>query len=302
MQLRKRSSVWAASLLLIGLHAFASAAAPIVQDDRGRLVSFAQAPDRIISLLPSLTETVCELGACDRLVGVDRSSNHPASVARLPHVGGIEDANVERIVTLRPDVVLAPSSARIVQRLERLGITVLTFEPKQQTQAKEAYMQLARMLHVTDADARWQRIEQRLVDVVQAVPMGAKGWRTYIEVAQGPYAAGEASFMGELLLALGLTNIVPKALGPFPKLNPEFVVLANPDFIVVTATTLDALRERPGWRQLPAIQLGRVCVLRGAEADAFSRPGPRLADAAQSIVDCLTATLNGAAARSTPTR
>ncbi len=271
------------------IHAAAEATAVSnhVFDERGRRFDFAHAPERVISLLPSLTETVCELGACTRLVGVDRSSNHPASVMRLPRVGGIEDANIERIVALRPDVVLAPSSARIVQRLEQLGITVLTFEPKHQMQARETFMQLARMLHVTDAAVRWQAIEQRLLAVAASVPTAARGWRTYVEVAPGPYAAGEASFMGELLTMLGLRNVVPRSLGPFPKLTPEFVVSADPDFIVVTSATRDELRARPGWRDMMAMRRGRVCVLRGADGDAFSRPGPRLPQAAQAIVACL---------------
>jgi iron complex transport system substrate-binding protein len=77
-----------------------------VTDDRGVAVDLPQAPQRIVSLLPSLTEMVCELGACDRLVGVDNYSNWPASVHKLPRVGGLEDANIEFIVSLRPDVVL----------------------------------------------------------------------------------------------------------------------------------------------------------------------------------------------------
>src|SRR4051812_46919987 len=92
---------------------FASAAhAVTVIDDRGVAVDFARPPQRIVTLLPSLTETVCELGACKRLVGVDTFSNWPERAKTLPHVGGVEDANVETIVSLKPDLVLLSATSR----------------------------------------------------------------------------------------------------------------------------------------------------------------------------------------------
>ena len=106
-----------ALLMLMGVGA---AFAVEVTDDRGVTVHFDKPPQRIVSLLPSLTETVCELGRCQRLVGVDRYSNYPASVQGLAQVGGGLDPNIESIVALRPDLVLmmvtfkiAPSGRRV---------------------------------------------------------------------------------------------------------------------------------------------------------------------------------------------
>ena len=99
-------------------------------DDRGVRVVLPQPPRRIVTLLPSLTETVCALGACDRLVAVDDFSNWPARVSALPRVGGLEDAQVETIVSLRPDLVLAAASTRAVARLEALGLRVAALEPR----------------------------------------------------------------------------------------------------------------------------------------------------------------------------
>jgi len=112
--------------LCLPLWAAASIAQPIdLVDDRGVTVKFQQPPQRIVSLLPSLTETVCELGKCDRLVGVDRYSNYPASVRSLPQVGGGIDPIIEAVVALKPDVVLMATSSRGVQRLEALGLKVV---------------------------------------------------------------------------------------------------------------------------------------------------------------------------------
>ncbi|MDO9202130.1 MAG: helical backbone metal receptor, partial [Hydrogenophaga sp.] len=108
----------------------AQAAGLQVTDDRGVTVRWDAPPQRIVTLLPSLTETVCELGQCHRLVGVDRYSNWPASIAALPRVGGGIDPNVEAIVALRPDAVLLAQSSRVVQRLEALGLKVVALEPK----------------------------------------------------------------------------------------------------------------------------------------------------------------------------
>lgn len=101
-----------------------------LSDDRGVTVSFDRAPQRIVSLLPSLTEIVCELDQCHRLVGVDRNSNYPASVQRLPRVGGGLDPSIEAIVALRPDVVLMATSSKVGERLQALGLKVVTLEPK----------------------------------------------------------------------------------------------------------------------------------------------------------------------------
>ena len=101
-----------------------------ISDDRGVTVLLERPPQRIISLVPSLTEMLCELGACDRLIGTDRYSNYPEQVKSLPKAGGLDDANVELILALKPDIVLLWASARIPQQLESLGLKVIALEPK----------------------------------------------------------------------------------------------------------------------------------------------------------------------------
>jgi len=108
--------------LLAALPPLAAHAQITLRDDRGAAVTLLAPPQRIVSLLPSLTESVCALGACAHLVGTDRFSNAPASVIALPKLGGIDDAQIERIVALKPDVVLVSSSARVTDRLEGLGL------------------------------------------------------------------------------------------------------------------------------------------------------------------------------------
>jgi ribosome biogenesis GTPase len=113
------------ALLMALLLACAHAHAATVTDDRGVAVTLAQPPQRIVTLMPALAEMVCELGACARLVGVDDFANWPEAVRRLPHVGGLEDASIETIVALRPDVVQIPVSSRALGRREGLGLRVV---------------------------------------------------------------------------------------------------------------------------------------------------------------------------------
>ncbi len=281
---------WMKSVLLL-LWAFAATTAlaqPVqVTDDRGVVVRLAAPPQRIVSLLPSLTETVCQLGRCDRLVGVDRYSDYPASVQRLPTVGGGLDPNVEAIVALRPDVVLMATSSRVGDRLRALGVAVVALEPKTHADVQRVVLTVGQLLAVSDAQKIWRLIDAGVSAAAQSVPASARGARVYFEVNQGPYAAGESSFIGETLTRLGMKNIVPSTLGPFPKLNPEFIVRANPDLIMVGQRSADGLAQRPGWAGMRALREQRLCVFPVEEANVLVRPGPRMAEAARIMARCL---------------
>lgn len=264
------------------------ALAASVQDDRGRTLAFAQPPQRIVSLLPSLTETVCALQACERLVGVDRFSSWPAQIAALPRLGGLEDAQVERIVALKPDLVLAAQSARVVDRLEGLGLKVLALEAKNLADTQRVLEVVAVALGRPGAGtALWRGIEARADGAARRVPAAWHGRRVYFEVAATPYAAGEASFVGEMLARLQLGNIVPARLGPFPQLNPEFVVRAQPDLVMASEQNLAEMSRRPGWSALVALKAKRQCGFPLDRYELLIRPGPRLGEAAEILADCI---------------
>ena len=157
--------------------------AVVVTDERGVGVDFAQPPQRIVALLPSLTESVCALGACSRLVGVDRYSNSPESVRALPQVGGGLDPNVEAIVALRPDVVLLAKSSRVTQRLEQLGLKVLVLEPKNHAGVRRVLDALGQMLGADDAQRVWRAIDASVSAVARSLPPEARGKRVYFDAA-----------------------------------------------------------------------------------------------------------------------
>ena len=266
-------------------------AAPVeVTDQRGQVVRLPAPARRVVSLLPSLTETVCVLGACDRLVATDRWSDWPASVQRLPKAGGLDDANVELIASLKPDLVLAARSTRVAERLQGLGMAVAVFEAQNLRDMEGVLRDVGTLLGVDGAAAAWHTLQAEFKAAAAAVPPAARGARVYFEVETSPYAAGESSYIGETLTALGARNVVPVALGPFPKLNPEFVVKANPDVIIVSSRNARDLGTRPGWARLHALRqrdAGGVCAVPVATYDVIARPGPRMGQAAMTLARCL---------------
>ena len=257
-----------------------------VTDDTGRTVQFDTPPLRIVSLLPSLTETVCELGGCERLVGVDRYSNWPAPVKKLPQVGGGLDPNVEAVVALKPDLVLASVSTRAADRLRSLGLRVLQMEPRTGAQVREVTQRLGTALQLPNAERVLRDIEAGVDAAALSVPASLRGQRVYFEASGGPHAAGPQSFIGEMLTRLGLDNIIGPELGPFPRINPELVVRADPDLIMVGARSVRELTGRPGWSQLRALRERHLCVFTPEEADVLVRPGPRMAEAARLMARC----------------
>ena len=279
----------AAAVLLASLCG-ASAADIVVRDDSGRKVRLAHPAQRVVTLLPSLTEIVCALGACPRLVATDRYSDWPAEVRSLPKTGGLDDAQVEEIVRLSPDVVLLSHSQRITGRLQELGVQTVALDT-------ETFGHIARSValvgQVLGLPERAAALNAQIDQSVRAVSESARAHRhgagpsVYVEVDRAPYAAGADSFMGEMLARLGARNIVTPDLGPFPRLNPEYVVRHDPDVIIVEEEELPDFGARPGWDQIRAVKERRVCSFAPGVRYMIERPGPRVADGMQALAACL---------------
>ena len=277
----------AAALIFAGALPTAQAQINLL-DDRGAKLVLAAPPARIVSLLPSLTESVCALGGCTKLVGTDQYSNWPASVLKLPKLGSLDDAQIERIVGLKPDLVLAATSARVIDRLESLGVKVMVLESRNHADVKRSLNLLARALGTpNEADMVWAQIEADIKSAAAKLPQALRGQRVYFEVDATPYAASASSFIGETLSRLGMGNAVPEALGSFPKLSPEFVVRAQPDVIMATARSVADMPKRPGWSALHALKLRRACGFAPERYELLIRPGPRMGEAALVLADCL---------------
>lgn len=256
----------------------------------GLTMAPALAQHRIVTLSPSLTEAVCALGHCAQLVGTDRHSTWPNGVSTLPKVGGLQDAHIERIVALKPDLVLLGPRSRAGERLTALGVPVRTFDARTHADLKRMLLSLGDSLGEQARAAELvQRIENELDAASRRVPAALQGRSVYVEVGIGPTAASVKSFIGETVARLGLVNIVSSDAGLFPRVNPEMVVRRSPDLIIGPMSTLANIAERPAWSGMAALRQQQVCRLDADRMDLLSRPGPRLGEAAHMLADCLLA-------------
>jgi len=267
-----------------------AAQARLFKDDLEREVRVPVPPRRIVSLLPSLTETICALGACERLIATDRFSNWPARVSSLPKIGDFEHLELESLVRLAPDLVLLSRTQRIDGRLAQLGLAGFALDSETYASIAHDVAAIGALLGEPQrASALNERIE-REVQRIGAAARGAQHGRApsvYFEVDPTPYAAGASSYIGELLGRLGARNIVDRALGPFPKLNPEYVVRRDPDIIMMSSDQPDALEQRPGWAELRSVRAGHICRFDKAVRDTIVRPGPRVAEGMAALAACL---------------
>lgn len=274
-------------LLLAGL---ASAQAP-VEDDLGRAVRVDTPPQRLVTMVPSHTELVCALDACERLVGVDAFSDHPPEVRDLPRLGSAFDGNVEAILAREPDLVLTDEYSGLAEALAPLGVPVYAGTAQS---VADFYDTARRVGALLSTDAAAEALVTRVEDDLEAI-RARVGERApvsvYYEIDATPYSAGPDSFVGELLTLAGGDNVVPAHLGEFPELAPERILQADPDVIVLAdaphGESLETLRQRPGWDTLSAVREGRVVELTQAQVDLLSRAGPRLPEALRTLAAIL---------------
>jgi iron complex transport system substrate-binding protein len=244
---------------------------------------------RVVSLTPSLTETVDALGAADLLVGVDEYSTHPDSVRSLPKVGNFLQPNLEAILDVTPDIVLADD----VQTL-RLPSEIKIFSIPMQTVADVRHA----LLTVGDALGKDEiakqivaRLDGDLDAAARAIPSGAPRPRVLFVVDRRPdltqmVAAGPGTYLDELIQRAGGDNVLAGAGSRYEKISVEEVLTGRPDVILDATHTEDAAesaRARTDWDTLtavPAVQQGRVHML-----DAmFVTPGQRLGEALRKLV------------------
>lgn len=276
-----------AALFLLGFSLAVFSTPMLVTDDRGVVVAFDHPPQRVISLLPSLTESICALGKCGALVGVDRFSNWPKSIQDLPKLGGMGDVNIERIVQLKPDVVVLEKASPVISRLNGLGIKTFASDVKSMGDEERTLKNLDAIFGTAESGRVWNQIQQQVMRANKQLSLLRKNIHVYFEVNPTPFAAGRTSFIGEILSNLDLINIIPDSLGPFPKINPEFVVQVKPEIILLTGSTVADIQKRPGWSSIPAVSKNRICVFTAEQNDVLVRPGPRMGEAALIISQCI---------------
>jgi iron complex transport system substrate-binding protein len=257
-----------------------------LKDDRGVTVRLAVPPRRIVSMAPSLTEIVFLLGRAESLVGVTRFCNYPAAATSLPKIGGVSDPDVERIVALSPDLVLCTTDGNPrekVRALEEMGIPCFAVAPQNLEAVFTAIERLGVLLGAADRGRAEAGALRRRARLASSAFRDVEKPSVLFVVSTVPIiAAGEGTFMDELVRLAGGKNAAARFSARYPRLSVEELVAARPDMIFVAgmAGVERFPPEVTRWKEVPAFRDGVVITLDG---DLVTRPGPRLVTALERV-------------------
>ena len=258
-----------------------------VRDGMGRLVQVPLRPRRIVSLTPSLTETLYAVGAGDLVVGRTDFCSHPPEACRKPSVGGVVNPSLERIVSLRPDLVLASTDANRIetaQGLAKLGIPAYAIRTASLEGVLQSVHQIGELTGNGDqARLLAEKLQNRL-QTVQRTVAGRRRPRVLFLLWQHPIiSSGRGSFVEDLLEKAGADSITSGLPQDWPRISLEEVVLTDPEFLIIPRgqgfEPNLAHFERPGWRAITAVRKRQVVVVE----DAATHPSPRVFDALEKI-------------------
>lgn len=274
-------------------------AAPITLiDDLGRQVNLAAPAQRVVSVAPSNTEILFAIGAGEQVVGRDETSDFPEDALSLPTVGGYTGWNLEAIVALHPDLVLAQGGGlnppELIASLEGLGLTVFVLPNPATFEDMFANLATVGVLTGQEANATAQVavLNARVAVVDEAIRPLSYAPSVYYELdatdPTKPYTAGPGTFVDLVITRAGGVNIGASLQGQWAQISLEQLVVANPGIILLGdaayGETPEKVSQRPGWGVLSAIQSGQVF---GFDDNLISRPGPRLVDGLEAMARLL---------------
>ena len=281
----------AIAILFLPLLFATAAKAEVFVDQVGRQVDIKARPERIVSLMPSLTEMVFALDAGDRLQGVTLFSDEPPAAAKLPKVGSYVHPDLEKIVSLKPDLCLAVRDGNpkhIVDKITALGIPVYTIDPRNLEEIMEAVQMLGKVLDapekaaaiVDDMRGTIEKAEERVV-------RASRKPRVFFQIDASPIiSAGSNTFIDQLITRAGGINL---AAGPtaYPRYSWEEVLRMQPDIVIIASMSggyseEELKAEWRKWPELPAVRDNRLHVVSAA---LFDRPTPRLVHGLELLAD-----------------
>ena len=257
----------------------------VVTDELGRKVRVVANPQRIVSLAPSVTETLFALGLGDKIVGVTAYCDHPPEAKTKEQIGDTLKPSIEKIIALKPDLVIASIASQLesfVQKLDDAGIAVYVSSPRNLAETITSIQILGDLTGATGkaselTDNLRQRIEQ-----VQKRAAGPEKPSVFVMLGSEPLITiGGASFINDLITQAGGQSISADEKSDYPQYSLETVIARKPQVIFLQAAD-ERLPER--LQQTPAAQQGRVYHLND---DLLLRPGPRIVDGLEQIAEKL---------------
>lgn len=264
---------------------------PVV-DDAGRDLRLPGPAQRVVSLVPSITELISAMGGADRLVA-RTAFDHDTLLSGLPSLGRMLDPNLEALVALQPDVVFMDrdGGGGLATALEGLGISTYLADVQDLAGIYSTIGRVGRILGArTRAAALAADIRSELAEISARAPGGPAPTVLFLVWLDPIVTSGGGTFADEVVSIAGGRNLFHDLSG-WPTVSLEDVIERDPDFIVLPrgdGPSIDphALENLPNWRSLSAVRAGRVLVV---DADLFYRPGPRVAEAARDLAEALRA-------------
>jgi iron complex transport system substrate-binding protein len=269
-----------------------SIAVSFPKDDLGREVNLQAPAQHVVCIGPGATETIFALGAQSKLVGRDQISDYPAATKNIPIVGDYVGPSVEKVIALRPDLVIIQGEtydkARVENWQQKIGAPVATLVPLSVEQTRRGIEKIAAWLGANEKLAALTK-GFRTLPVVKS-----KSGTAFYEVQRSPlWTAGKGTLIADEMKVLGLENVAHD-ITSYKAFNIEVLLKSDPDFYIVTMENPDyqkalrELRSTPALKNLSAIRTGRVLV---ADANLVLRPGPRLPLGIQSLAKEIKAAL-----------
>jgi iron complex transport system substrate-binding protein len=262
------------------------AAGPIgVTDDSGRRVELNAPARRIISLSPHATELVYDAGAGAALVGVSEASDFPEAARRLPQVGGASGIDLEQVLTLKPDLVIAWSSGNSrgqIEALERAGIAVFESDPKSIEDIATSLERLGRLAGSEVTAAARATAFRGEMQRLASEAAGKSPLRVFYQLSEGPiFTLGGPHLVSRLMEVCGARNLFADLNALAPEISSEAVVARRPDLIVTDPRQVAALSQT--WQSLGAVKQDGKQRIVGIDADLLSRATPRVAEGTREL-------------------
>ena len=247
----------------------------------------ASRPKRVVSLAPSVTETVFALGFGDRLVGVTTYCDYPAEAQKLPKIGGFMSPSLEAIVAKRPDFVIGVSSATDpvkAREMERLGLKVTLISLASVSDILNSIKSIARLLGSPQAGEKLVRKITLQFDEVKKRVAPAPLRSILLAVGLRPLVAvGGKNYIDELITLAGGKNIAGNAAQPWLNLPDEYVVAKAPQVIIEAGMGSERGPSGKNWSDLPSIPAVKERRVYAYQSDKILRPGPRIGEGLEEI-------------------
>ena len=261
-----------------------------VTDLLGRRMAIPKDPVRVVSLAPNITEIVYALGQAHRLVGVTTYSDYPAEAASLPKVGSYVHLDLERIVSLAPDLCLAIKDGNPIaaaSRLESLGIPVYAADPRDLESVMDTMSRIGKLLQADkQAEQLVQGMQRRIQAVEDLVAKTDHRPGLFFQIGVSPIVSvGTNTFIHELIIRAGARNLAEGDVS-YPRFSKEQVLGMMPDIIITSSMARADVFEKIRadwyqWKNLPAVKNDRIYF---QDSNLFNRPSPRLVDALEILV------------------